>query len=778
MDYRLETIDLRPKAQDSRDSTRASCLKSIVLCFASCVLFYILCSLPLSADVFDPLGNLIFEGKGEPLYSLDSTYGLIEGGAVARREKKFRDQLKTTYVTFGVGDSGKLRHAISVGGFPTRFSSLTLNKRQSDAIGWEVAFPQSRGKMSTFISKLTNTTIGKEDRTLESSSDWYMAGARARADLGIWDIALGSREFAAELPSIGVSYVNKYFTNYDLTQTSNPFGGVVEHNPPEYLYVRFRDGSPENPGGARLFEIKLFINNSFSPEYSFIGGREPLSILIDSDNSSTDGQSRWVDEEGIFTYRFFIPNSSEVESARFEVYIANDYVVELSTDNSTYRVVLSAEGNITDGSNRGWRIFHYGESIGESTLGIDIDMTIAGVAMRAERAWLVKNMQFPSYRGQKSEEVADAWFVDANRRWGSFLLAAEYTYIDPFYSASSFLDDDDDDDGYLDGEEPFLPDVATENDLDGDRIMDWEDDFLLFRRDQPKFRLGLSQEFMDFNNNGEPDKYENDNKPEYRFDYEEGSKGYRTYLIFEPSVEGLTIIQGYQKKSLILDKKSARTRFALVTFAPSEIPNFGTLQLRLMTKRAHDIIPDDLVNRKDNLALQNSLSNIVTLIADYKRIEGLILTTKLKYQYDADFHGKRRVIDTILINQVRYNIKVGSDTILSPAYRNDKTIGYTIPRQEETSLDAVRQAFILQGIHRIKELKVSAGVQYLTFRDLKNSLQNFDRKVAFLALALQEKIKGKGVGMLGTLDYVSHNLPRRTGGSFKSTNITVRLFLL
>jgi hypothetical protein len=400
--------------------------------------------------------------------------------------------------------------------------------------------------------------------------------------------------------------------------------------------------------------------------------------------------------------------------------------------------------------------------------------------VKAERAWFIKNWQFPSYRGQKSEETADAWFVDANRRLGPFLMAAEYTYIDPFYNASDFLDDDDDHDGYLDGEEPFLPDVATENDLDGDRIMDWEDDFLLFRRDQPKFRLGLSQEFMDFNNNGEPDTDENDNKPEYRLDYEEGSKGYRAYLIFEPFVEWIAVTQGYYKKSLILDKKSARTRYTLLEFVPSRIPNFGTVQLRFLTKRAHDIIPDDLVNRKDNLALQNSLSNIFTLIADYKEIAGLILTTKLKYQYDADFHGQRRVIDTILINKARYNIKVGADTIISPAYRNDKTIGYTIPRQVETSIDAVRQAFILQGRHVIisKELSVSAGVQYLTFRDLKNPRQNFNRKVAFLALALQGKIKGKGVGMLGTLDYASHNLPKETGGSFKSTNIAVRLFLL
>ncbi|MBD3182956.1 hypothetical protein GF312_11745 [Candidatus Poribacteria bacterium] len=742
------------------------------------VLIYIIISQPCYSAVYDPLGNLIFEGRGEELYSIDATYGLIEGGAEARREKKFRDQLKATYVTFNIGESNGLQHAVSVGGFPTSFSSLTLNKMQSDALGWEIKFPQSRGKVSTFISKLTNTTLGNENRTIESESDWYMAGARAETDLGIWDINVNNYQFALGLPRIGVSYVNKYFTNYDLSRTSNPFAGIVAHNPPAYLYLKFLDGSPENIDGARVFWVKVYVNDIL--EYNFAGSREPVTVLYNASNSTEDGQSRWVDEDGFFIYQFFIPNSAEVESVRFELDIANDYVVQLSTDDNNYRTMLSARGNVRNGSNRGWRIFYYGESIGESTLGVDLETTLWGIAFEAERAWLIKNKQFPSYKGEKSQETAGAWFIDANRGFGPLLLAGEYTYIDPFFNASDFVDDDDDGDGYLDGTEPFLPDIATENDLDGDNIPDWEDDFLLFRRDPPKFRLGLSSEFMDFNNNGEPDDSENDNKPDYRLDYEEGSKGYRTYMILDiPFVQGLSVTQGYYKKELILDKKSARAVYALIGYTPREIPNFGTVQLRFMTKRAHDIIPDDLVNRKDTLALQNSLSNIVTLIADYKKLEGLTLTTKLKYQYDADFHGNRRVIDTILINQARYDIEIGQDTVLSPAYRNDKTIGYTIPREEDRSIDSVRQAFILQGVHRLsEEFQVSAGVQYLTYRDLKNPLTNYNRRVGFLALALQGKIAGKNVGMLGSLDYITNDLPKDIGGSQKSTTFVVKLFLL
>jgi hypothetical protein len=732
-----------------------------------------------NSAVYDPLGNKIFEGSGESLYTIDATYGLIEGDSATLRAKKFREVLQgATYVSFPIGAPGKLTHILSVGSFPTVFSNFTLSERQSDAVGWTLLFPSSRGRISTFISKLGSQSLANEDKKITSTSDWYMVGARGEANLGVWDIDINKYRFSVPFPRIGIEYVNKYFTNYTLSRTINPFSSVVGQNPPTYLYLRFRDGSPENPGGAMVFHVKLWINGQL--EYNFVGGREQPGVLKDPGTSLQDGQSRWVDNDGSFVYQFFIANSSETESAKFELDIADDYVVDLSSDGENYRTVLSAEGNVTDESNRSLKSFSYGESLGKSTLGVDMSMTLFGVALKAERAWLMRNWQFPSYNGKHSQESSSAWYIDANRPWGPLMVAGEYTYIGPFYDASDFVAANDYGGTYLDPSEPFLPKVATEDDLDGDGIKDWEDDFLLFRRDPPKFRLGLSREFMDFNNNGIPDNMETRIRPHYRFDYEEASKGYQIYTsLAVPFLKGFSVEPGYYKKSLLLEKKSARVWYALANFVPEDIPNFGTVQLRFLTKRAHDIIPDDTVEQKDSLALQNSLSNIVTLIADYKRVTDLTLTTKFKYQYDADFHGNRRVIDTILINKVKYNFHLGPDTILSPAYRSDKTIGYTSPRSERTSLDAVRQAYIIQIVHSLSQfLQISSGAQYLTYQDLKNPLQNYHRKVGFLALALNGTVSGKNMGMLTSLDYVVHDLPKSIGGSQRSTNITVRLFLL
>ncbi len=379
-------------------------MKIIVLRFLFILIsvLYILSGLDINAAVYDPLGNRIFEGQGEPLYTIDATYGLIDGDAVVSRSRKFREALKgASYVTFRLGEPEKMTHLISVGGFHTAFSTFTLNKRQSDSVGWTLLFPRSKGKISTFISKLTGTTITNEDRAIITGSDWYMAGVRAEANLGVLDINVSDYMFSLPFPRLGISYINKYFTNYNLSKASNPFRGIVEHNPPEYIYLRFSDGSPENADGAKLFRIRVFINKIL--EYNFVGGQEPPGVLIDSEGSS-DGYCRWVDGDEVFIYRLYLPNTSEIDSVTFELDIANDYVVEISNDNQNYRVVLSAEGNVTDQSNRKWEKFNYGENIGITTLGLDLSTTLFGIAISAERSWLLKNWQYPSYRGR--------WFSD------------------------------------------------------------------------------------------------------------------------------------------------------------------------------------------------------------------------------------------------------------------------------------------------------------------------------------------------------------------------------
>ena len=762
-------------------------------------IFLIICLISLSfrplaiAQRYDPLGNKVFEKSGKELYKIYAKYGLLEGESSLRRDKEFGK--KTGNRNFFMFDiQGKnISHQLTVGNFWNRFSDFSLNKEMFDAARWNITVPKARGRISTFLARVTNNTFyieGEhskiiEDETITSNADWFMVGARAEANLGAWYVKFATLpEFVLPLPKIGVNYVNRFFTNYDLTRTTNPFSGVTINNPPSTIYLSFSDGSPENPDGARVYHTKVYLNGKL--EYYFEGGKEPAGVLMMPNSSKLGVDCRYVDKDGTFTYRFILLTPQNIKSIKFELDIANDYVVELSTNGEDYRIELNAEANVTDESNRGWRSFYYGEMTDETIYGFDLHTTLLGTSIEAERAWYTQTLQHPILGGERSHRTAGAWYIDLNRSFGPVTLRSEYTKIDPFYTAANFIDDNDDENPHADSREPeILIAGNSPNDLDGDGIKDWEDDFLLFQADSPKFRLGLRRESMDFNNNGQPDNLEDDSKPNYREDYEEGSKGHHTYMRVElPFVEGLSLIPGYYEKMLISEKKSARGWYNVLAYTPRAIPNFGTVMFRYTIRRAHDIIPDDVIVHgekvKDELALQNYLGNIFTMIADYKNVENLTLRSKFKYQYDALFHSDERVIDTALISQIRYEYKPREDLIIAPAFRSDRTIGYTIPFDKHTAVNVTRNAYILTLTHQVAEqLQLSAGLQFSTWRNLNDPGENFNRSVGFLEIVIQGKaFSGQRIGMLISGNYIAQEYLQHIGGGTRSTNISISLFLL
>ena len=785
--------------------------------FAFYMLFIFAYLLPAAAQRTDPLGNRVFDKSGKELYKMQATFGVLEGESILRRDAEFRKKTSNrNFFTFDI-PSENVHHQLTVGNFPTKFSSFTLSKELFDAARWNVTVPKAEGKVSAFIGRVTNNTFSVqeerslpiEDQEIVSPSDWFMVGLRVEANLGAHRLRLGSLpEFTLPLPRLGINYVNQFFTNYDLTRTTNPFRGITVANPPSALFLRFSDASPEDAGGAKIFRTRVFIDGEL--EYDVVGGREPPGVLllpnrsksghvplrsIDNRGLQVASTARWVDGEETFTYRFVLFNPQNINSVRFELDIANDYQVELSTNSAAYdipppipsKVKLSAPGNVTDDSNRRVHQFNYGELTDETTMGFDLQTTLLGFSIEAERAWYLQTMQYPLLTGQRTQRTAGAWFLDINRNFGPITWRSEYTRIDAFYTAGNFVDDNDDDDAYADSREPeILIAGNTKDDLDGDRVRDWEDDFLLFFADPPRFRLGLNRESIDFNNNGEPDNLEDDDKPNYRLDYDEGSFGYHTYFKVElPFAQGLSVIPGYYEKHLIRDPESARGFYSTLAYVPKPIPYFGTVLFRHTFRRSRDMIPDDVVIRgtgerlEDNLALQNYLGNIFTMVADYQNVPNLTIRSKFKYQRDMLFHTRQRVIDTALINQLRYEYRIRDDLTIAPAFRNDRTIGYTIPFDKRTSIDVVRNAYILTLTHQVAaQLQFSAGAQFLTWRDFNDSRNNFDRMVGFFELVLQGDAFGQKIGLLMTSDYIVQNFLEPIGGGEKRTNISISLFLL
>ena len=245
------------------------------------------------------------------------------------------------------------------------------------------------------------------------------------------------------------------------------------------------------------------------------------------------------------------------------------------------------------------------------------------------------------------------------------------------------------------------------------------------------------------------------------------------------------MIPGYYEKHLILQHKSARGWYNVLSYAPKSIPHFGTIVFRYTFRRSRDIIPDDVVIRstgeliEDDLVRQRYLGNIFTMIVDYQNIKNLTIRSKFKYQRDTLFHTRQRVIDTALINQIRYDYQVREDLTISPAFRSDRNIGYTFPFDKRTAFDTIRNAYILTLTHQVAaQLQLSAGAQFLTWRDHKDSQRSLNRTVSFLELVLQGDAFGQRMGLLITGDYVIQTFLEPIGGGERYTNIGISLFLL
>lgn len=739
----------------------------------------------------DPLGNPLFFGKGTSIYAIEATYGLLEGGSTISRNKLFREKTgNRNHFVFDISRQN-VRHQLTVGNFPIKYSSFGLNKELFDAVRWTVTVPRAPGSASVFLARLTNTTFDArghpiENRDIPSDTDWFLVGFRAEANLGAWVVPLANvSEIVVPLPRVGVTYVNRFQTNYDLGRTSNPFRGVVVASPPTELFLRISDGTPEDGNGAQLYRVRLSVDGEV--RFDFEGGREPPGVLEPTSTGprSPEGDSREANGKQIILYRFPLFSPQNIHSVEFQLDIANDFVVELSRDGISWERKLVAEKNIKDGSNRAQRSFVYGELSEETTFGFDAQLTLGGFAIETEKTWYSKTLQYPLFNAKRHRVNTSAWYVEVNRRFGPLFWSGEYTVLDPFFNASNFIDDNDNEDPYLDAREPAVPFAGSdEDDRDRDGVKDWEDDFLLFDADPPAFLRGLSRESMDFNNNGVPDNLEDNTKPNYRLDYDEGTQGFHTYAILDvPVVKGLALIPGYYEKNILTLPQRAKGYYQIVAFEPRRIGDFGYVKARYTVRRSRDSIPDPVIVRgqlvEDQLELQNYLGNILTFIADYDNVKNLTIRTKFKYERNRLFNSRTTVVDAQLINQIRYRWALREDLVLSAAFRNDRTLGFTSPSKAGGEINAIRNAYIFTLTHQVaQELQLSAGYQFLTWRDLVEPRNDFNRRVGFLELVLQGEAFGTGIGLITTVDFINQTFLTPLGGDRKETRISAELFVL
>jgi hypothetical protein len=75
--------------------------------------------------------------------------------------------------------------------------------------------------------------------------------------------------------------------------------------------------------------------------------------LVDSGGSQLDGGGRFADNERYFIYRFDLPD--DVTGGTLSLHIGNQFLVQASTDGSSWTTVLREEREIRNRSNLEWR---------------------------------------------------------------------------------------------------------------------------------------------------------------------------------------------------------------------------------------------------------------------------------------------------------------------------------------------------------------------------------------------------------------------------------------
>ena len=197
----LTAVSRQPSAvTDSALSTTSKTHCIPIVLFGGFWLFCAGMFAPAIAQQTDPLGNQVFDKSGKELYKMQATFGVLEGDSVLRRDAEFRKKTSNrNFFTFDI-PAENVNHQLTVGNFLTKFSSFTLNKELFDAARWNITVPRAGGGISAFVARVTNNTfsiLGErttpiEDVDIESTSDWFMAGMRAEANLGAYDFRLGA----------------------------------------------------------------------------------------------------------------------------------------------------------------------------------------------------------------------------------------------------------------------------------------------------------------------------------------------------------------------------------------------------------------------------------------------------------------------------------------------------------------------------------------------------------------------------------------------------------
>ena len=716
---------------------------------------------------YDAFGNYI--ARGWTIYDWTENNPLRQGSGIFKspRYSNWFDR-----VVISSAHKGQFHTALTVGdAIRTTLTPLTFSKPTFNGIQWDfLSDKYAFTFLGSRISSPANPAGTQSEAAALVENSTRLLGGRGVAQVG---------DFA----KVGATWVSAHNARSTLDMGDNSLKGVLttpqNTGSVETVTILISDDSPESSDdGALLFFDRVLIDGEIHPEITPIvrGGIRTGGSL---EARGVDNIELIYDIRNSFRPTEKVPTYQEASKIEFELILANDYRVDVTSNVQTDRLgdpvflpVAQAEGEISDGSNQRFLRFEYGLPTGSDVIGVDFEiLSLGGLDLRAE---FVRNRRFRRFPNQNleqhtlAEDKGEAGYITASYTTHPWFAYGELFSMDPDYSTTAFManslggidysseifhlfefvDDNDDQDRFADWQRAgqfgvgvgasggsvgsdlqVFPGLDENNDFVSDFNQnrnsrpDYDEPFLRYEVDPPAFLFG-----MDMNNNTLIDRFEDDRQPDYPYDRDH--RGYNAYGGLMLSEDAQLTLGRLSERQLSSARKS-KANYGLFTVRW----NFPGLRVALFehAKFASDNIPEDRLRWSDPtgrtdftdpLDNQNTFVNSVYLQANYNRIRNFRATAKVKHelfnQRGEQAADKRDRSFFGMITKADYTIPIGADLTIWPKWKSTFRREVPTDPSQANIRELEETLFLISRYAILEQTWIALGLEFSWFENLRD----------------------------------------------------------
>ncbi len=704
-----------------------------------------------------------------------------QGGSNLFKTERFQSFFSNLVVASD--QRGQHHLAVTIGNeIRSTLTPMTFSKPAFDGI--QIDYQSDKYEFTTLLSRISSPGgAGPRNPNIQqTTSSSTLTGGRATAQVG-------------DYLKIGANYISAHNSSQllDAFEGSPRSGSVAGSQNAENItrvFVRLSDDSPEdNEGGVTLFAWDLIIEadvEKFNDAGDVVVERQEVRAsevgLIPAPQGGFQRAGFWEasgSEQIELEYDFSVasysgPDLSEIRMVTFELVVANDYRIEVTSDRqfdrqqaNVYLLAARAEDNVKDGSNLRVLQIPYGLPTATEIVGFTIEANrLLGFDFYGEWDRSLSYRKYPNRaqtRHLGASTTGDAWMMNLKRVSYPWFMFGEAYSMDHSYNTSAILargetnidyadkgsfyyelvEDNDDQDRFPDWQRIFensdvevfpgydenLDFISDFNQNDTEDlpnlVPDYEEPFLRYGTDRPEFLFGV-----DMNNNIWVDRFENDDEPD--FPYGRDLRGYNLYAGLN-ILPNLRLTVGRTDESLIAGDGENTTNYALLTLQ-RDYAGLGRLRFFQGFRLAKDNIRNDLrqwsefdrrnIPTIDPLAAKDTWINSSYLSLDYTHVTNLTFTTKVKYDrwhQQQRQPGLRRDFTFFgLINKMDYKYDIGP-LELSPRVKNELRLESPVVKADPKRREDLTLLSLLAQWPLLKKSTMQAGLEYAIFNQMRPS---------------------------------------------------------